>query len=120
LQAVVSGSPYDYMSSTRRIGQSAKMIFEGKLSRGGDIHTKKAHGFRKDKLDFICVSAHTAFLESHPLHKTIHHPLFAGVVELDGQLVAVHGGHVAGTALNVIRPASFDFPRRGRTVISTS
>ena len=32
---------------------------------------------------------------SHLLHKTIHHALFAGVVELDGQLVAVHGGDVA-------------------------
>ena len=32
---------------------------------------------------------------SHPLHKTIHHPLFAGLVEADGQLVAVHGGDVA-------------------------
>jgi hypothetical protein len=34
-------------------------------------------------------------IPSHPLHKTIHHPLFARVVELDGQLVAVHGGDVA-------------------------
>ena len=32
---------------------------------------------------------------SHPLHKTIHHALFAGLVEMDGQLVAVHGGDVA-------------------------
>jgi hypothetical protein len=32
---------------------------------------------------------------SHPLHKTIYHPLFAGVVELNRQLVAVHGGDVA-------------------------
>ena len=32
---------------------------------------------------------------SHPLNKTIHHPLFAGLVEADGQLVAVHGGDVA-------------------------
>jgi hypothetical protein len=33
--------------------------------------------------------------DSHPLHKAIHHSLFAGVVEPDGQLVAVHGGDVA-------------------------
>jgi hypothetical protein len=32
---------------------------------------------------------------SHPLHKTIHHALFAGPVELDGQLVAIDGGDVA-------------------------
>src|ERR1700750_1492543 len=32
---------------------------------------------------------------SHPLHKTIHHPLFAGLVEADGELVAVDGGDVA-------------------------
>ncbi len=34
-------------------------------------------------------------LLSHPFHKTIHHALLAGLVELDGQLVAVHGGDVA-------------------------
>jgi hypothetical protein len=56
---------------------------------------------------------------SHPLHKTIHHPLFARLIELNGQLVAVHGGHAAA-GLNVMRPASFDFRRRGRTVISIS
>jgi len=32
---------------------------------------------------------------SHPLDKTIHHALFARLVEMDGQLVAVHGGDVA-------------------------
>ena len=32
---------------------------------------------------------------SHPIDKTIHDPLFAGVVELDGELVAVHGYDVA-------------------------
>ena len=32
---------------------------------------------------------------SHPLDKTIHHALFAGLVEPDSQLVAVHGGDVA-------------------------
>ncbi len=32
---------------------------------------------------------------SHPLHKTIHHPLLPGPVELDRQLVAVDGGDVA-------------------------
>ena len=32
---------------------------------------------------------------SHPLHKTIHHALFAGAVERDRQLVAVDGGDVA-------------------------
>jgi hypothetical protein len=34
-------------------------------------------------------------LSSHPLHKTIHHALLAGAVELDRQLVAVDGGDVA-------------------------
>src|SRR6202451_3152652 len=29
---------------------------------------------------------------SHPLHKTIHHPLLPGPIELDRQLVAVDGG----------------------------
>ena len=29
------------------------------------------------------------------LHKTIHHALFARLVEGDGELVAVHGDHVA-------------------------
>jgi hypothetical protein len=32
---------------------------------------------------------------SHPLHKTIHHPLLAGLVERDGEPVAVDGGDVA-------------------------
>src|SRR5262249_44935117 len=32
---------------------------------------------------------------SHPLHKTIHHPLLARLVELDGELVAIDGGDVA-------------------------
>ena len=32
---------------------------------------------------------------SHPLHKTIHHALLAGLVELNRQLVAVDGGDVA-------------------------
>ena len=33
---------------------------------------------------------------SHPLHKTIHHPLLPGAgVELDRQLVAVDGADVA-------------------------
>ncbi len=41
------------------------------------------------------------------------------VVEHDGQLVAVHGVHAAA-ALNLMRPPSFDLPRRGRTVISMS
>ena len=31
----------------------------------------------------------------NPLHKAIHHALFAGLVEGDGELVAVHGHHVA-------------------------
>ena len=33
--------------------------------------------------------------ESHPLDKTIHHPLLARPVELDGELVAVYCGDVA-------------------------
>src|SRR5262249_9697872 len=36
-----------------------------------------------------------AILSSHPLHKTIHHALLAGAVELNGQLVAVDRGDVA-------------------------
>src|SRR5581483_2132315 len=32
---------------------------------------------------------------SHPLHERIHHALFAGLVEGDGELVAVDGGDVA-------------------------
>ena len=32
---------------------------------------------------------------SHPLDKTIHHALLAGLVERDGQLVAVDEFHVA-------------------------
>jgi hypothetical protein len=32
---------------------------------------------------------------SRPLHETIHHALLAGLVELNGQLVAVDGGDVA-------------------------
>jgi hypothetical protein len=32
---------------------------------------------------------------SHPLHKTIHYALLAGLVELNRQLVAVDGGDVA-------------------------
>src|SRR4029077_18277500 len=32
---------------------------------------------------------------SPPLHKTIHHALLAGAVELDGELVAVDRGDVA-------------------------
>src|SRR5262245_63542989 len=32
---------------------------------------------------------------SHPLDETIHHPLLAGLVEGDGELVAVDGGDVA-------------------------
>src|SRR6185437_4560742 len=32
---------------------------------------------------------------SHPLHKTIHHALFAGFVEVDRQLVAIDGDDVA-------------------------
>jgi hypothetical protein len=31
----------------------------------------------------------------NPLHETIHHALFAGLVEGNGQLVAVDGGDVA-------------------------
>jgi hypothetical protein len=36
-----------------------------------------------------------AQLPSHPLHKTIHHPLFPRLVEVNRELVAVHGGDVA-------------------------
>ena len=32
---------------------------------------------------------------SHPLHKAIHHPLLPGLVELDGEFVAVDGSDVA-------------------------
>src|SRR6185312_9074219 len=38
---------------------------------------------------------------SHPLHKTIHYALFARFVEMDGELVAVHGGDVAVAELLV-------------------
>src|SRR5579885_1629728 len=38
---------------------------------------------------------------SHPLHKTIHHPLLPRLVEADGQLVAVDGGDVAVAELEV-------------------
>ena len=36
-----------------------------------------------------------ACLFSNPLHEAIHHALLAGLVELDGQLVAVDGDDVA-------------------------
>jgi hypothetical protein len=39
--------------------------------------------------------APSSLQRSHPLHKTIHHPLLAGLVEGDGELVAVDGGDVA-------------------------
>jgi hypothetical protein len=32
---------------------------------------------------------------SHPPHKTIHRALLAGLVELDGELVVVHGDDIA-------------------------
>jgi len=38
---------------------------------------------------------------SHPLHRTVRHPLFAGLVELDVELVAVDGDHVAVAELEV-------------------
>ena len=47
---------------------------------------------------------------SHPLHKTIHHALFAGLVEADGQLVAVHGGDVA-VAEFLVKHAGADLKR---------
>jgi hypothetical protein len=34
-------------------------------------------------------------LPSRPLHKAIHHALFARLVEVDRQLIAVHRGDVA-------------------------
>src|SRR5712675_1924211 len=37
----------------------------------------------------------------HPLHETIHHALLAGLVELDGELVAVDRDHVAVAELDV-------------------
>src|ERR1700736_1608697 len=37
----------------------------------------------------------------HPLHEAIHHALLAGLVELDGQLVAVHRGDIAVAELEV-------------------
>ena len=50
----------------------------------------------------ICVGTPASFWidlvfkgSSHPLHKTIHHPLLARMVKSDGQLVAVHRGDVA-------------------------
>ena len=40
----------------------------------------------------------------HPLHETIHHPLLAGAVERDGQLVAVDGDDVAVAEFLVRHP----------------
>src|ERR1700704_5135123 len=37
----------------------------------------------------------------HPLHEAIHHALLAGLVELDGELVAVDRGDVAVAELDV-------------------
>src|ERR1700736_5664070 len=37
----------------------------------------------------------------HPLHEAIHHALLAGLVELDGELVAVDRGDVAVAELEV-------------------
>ena len=37
----------------------------------------------------------------HPLHKPVQHPLLPGLVEIDGELVAFHGHHVAVAELHV-------------------
>ena len=38
---------------------------------------------------------------SHPLHEAVHHTLFSGLVERDGEFVAVDGGDVAVAELLV-------------------
>src|SRR5258708_26949187 len=43
----------------------------------------------------IFAIAPTCQVESHPFHEAIHHALLAGLVEQDGELVAVHRGDVA-------------------------
>ena len=55
----------------------------------------------------------TRMARSHPLHKTIHHALLAGLVEMDGQLVAVDGGDVAVAEFQV-KHALADREIRGR------
>ena len=51
-------------------------------------------------------------LKSHPLHKTIHHPLLTRLVERDRQLVAVDRRHVAVTEL-LVKYAVADAEGRG-------
>src|SRR5689334_9993724 len=55
----------------------------------------------------------SARLSSHPLDETIHHPLLAGAVELDGQLVAVDRGDVA-VAEFLMKDAVAERERRNR------
>src|SRR3974390_2960182 len=45
---------------------------------------------------------------SYPLHKTINYALFAGLVEADGQLVAVDRGDVAVAELLVKHALAYD------------
>ena len=45
--------------------------------------------------DILRPAAYPRCSGSQPVHKTINHALFARLVEGDGELVAVHGHHVA-------------------------
>ena len=53
-----------------------------------------------------------SLVPSRPLHKTIHHALLAGLVEMDGELVAVDGGDVA-VAEFLVEDAGADGEGRG-------
>jgi hypothetical protein len=46
------------------------------------------------RLIFYAFILVTSNLSSHPLHKTIHHPLLSGPVEGDGEPVAIDAGDV--------------------------
>src|SRR5258705_10577485 len=43
---------------------------------------------------------------SHPFHKTIDHALLARAIERDGELVAIHHGHVAVAEFLVKHPVA--------------
>ena len=59
-------------------------------------------------------------MRSHPFDERVHHALFAGAVERDGELVAVHHGDVAVAELLVKHPVADGEIRRAPVDFATS
>src|ERR1051325_8567468 len=87
-------------SNRRMISRLSRSMTEPRharrrFARLGRGHPRLSGNSVKKDVDGRVKPGHDKGGQSHPLHKTIHHPLLPRLVEGDGELVAVHGGDVA-------------------------